>query len=58
MILSVISKPFSLFQKRDDARQLMKFLHPNLGVGIAFKSSKLFISPLAADAVHILEIHY
>lgn len=24
---------FVLFQKRDDARQFMKFLHPDLGVG-------------------------
>ena len=47
MTLSVICKPFSLFQKRDDARQFMRFLHPNLGVGIAFQSAKLLISPIS-----------
>lgn len=33
------SKSF-VFQKRDDARQFMKFLHPDLGVGNAFELHK------------------
>lgn len=33
---------FLIFQKRDDARQFMKFLHPDLGVGNAIELCKTF----------------
>ena len=35
---------FYSFQRRDDARQFMKFLHPDLGIGNIFQSSLLYMS--------------
>ncbi|CAN0871493.1 CDP-diacylglycerol--serine O-phosphatidyltransferase 1 [Linum grandiflorum] len=32
-VIYLVALTFLLFQKRDDARQFMKFLHPDLGVG-------------------------
>ncbi|XP_062075319.1 uncharacterized protein LOC133779364 [Humulus lupulus] len=34
-VVYLVALTFFLFQKRDDARQFMKFLHPDLGVGNA-----------------------
>ncbi|XP_004300946.1 PREDICTED: phosphatidylserine synthase 2-like [Fragaria vesca subsp. vesca] len=34
-VVYLVALTFVLFQKRDDARQFMKFLHPDLGVGNA-----------------------
>nr|GMD19888.1 CDP-diacylglycerol--serine O-phosphatidyltransferase 1-like [Ipomoea batatas] len=35
-VIYLVSLTFLLFQKRDDARQFMKYLHPDLGVGNEF----------------------
>ncbi|KAK6157627.1 hypothetical protein DH2020_011875 [Rehmannia glutinosa] len=32
-VIYLVALTFLLFQKRDDARQFMKFLHPDLGIG-------------------------
>lgn len=36
-VIYLVSLTFLLFQRRDDARQFMKFLHPDLGVGNSFE---------------------
>ncbi|CAN1840211.1 CDP-diacylglycerol--serine O-phosphatidyltransferase 1 [Linum perenne] len=37
-VIYLVALTFLLFQKRDDARQFMKFLHPDLGVELPEKS--------------------
>ncbi|KAF9602426.1 hypothetical protein IFM89_027555 [Coptis chinensis] len=37
-VIYLVSLTFLLFQKRDDARQFMKFLHPDLGVELPERS--------------------
>jgi phosphatidylserine synthase 2 len=37
-VIYLVALTFLLFQRRDDARQFMKFLHPDLGIELPEKS--------------------